>query len=72
ALMYSRGEIGLGEEFVHQSIIGTTFCSRIIEETNVNGYPGVVSEITGSAYITGSHQFFVDSRDPLKEGFLLG
>ncbi len=72
ALLHSRGEIGVGEEYVYQSIIGTTFRSRIIEETKVNGYPAIVPEITGSAYITGIHQFFVDRRDPLKEGFLLG
>ena len=71
ALLYARGEIGMGEEFVHESIIGTTFRSRIVQETNVNGYPAIVPEITGSAYITGTHQFFVDSRDPLKEGFIL-
>lgn len=71
ALMHSRGEIGVGEEFVYQSIVGTTFKSKIIEETSVDGYPAIIPEITGSAYITGSHQFFIDSRDPLKEGFLL-
>ncbi len=72
ALMHHRGEIGIDEEFVYQSIVGTTFKSRIIEETSVDGYPAIVPEITGSAYITGTHQFFIDARDPLKEGFLVG
>ena len=72
ALLHSKGEIGVGEEFVHQSIVGTTFRARIVEETSVDGYPAIIPEITGSAYITWTHQFFVDSRDPLKEGFILG
>ena len=72
ALLHSKGEIEVGEEFVHQSIVGTTFRARIVEETSVDGYPAIIPEVTGSAYITGTHQFFVDSRDPLKEGFILG
>lgn len=72
ALLHSKEEIEVREEFVYQSIIGTTFRSRIVEETSVNGYPAVIPEVTGSAYITGTHQFYVDQRDPLKEGFLLG
>lgn len=72
ALLHAQGRIGVGEEFVHQSILGTVFKSRIVEEGRVDGYPAIVPEVTGSAYLTGSHQFFIDSRDPLKEGFLLG
>ncbi|MCK4245769.1 proline racemase family protein, partial [Candidatus Bipolaricaulota bacterium] len=54
------------------SIIGTVFRARIAEETKVGDIPAVVPEITGSAYVTGIHQFVVDPDDPLKEGFLLG
>ncbi len=72
ALLHAQGRLGVGEEFIHESILGTVFRSRIIEESRVDGYPAVIPEVTGSAYLTGSHQFYVDSRDPLKEGFLLG
>ncbi|HHW19441.1 MAG TPA: proline racemase [Firmicutes bacterium] len=72
AVLYSKGEISIGEEFVHESIIGTIFRARIIAETEVAGFKAVVPEITGSAYITGIHQFVVDPDDPLKDGFLLG
>ncbi len=72
ALLHSKGEIDVGQEYIHESIIGTKFNAKIIEETSVNGYPAIIPEISGSAYITGVHQFFLDSRDPLKDGFLLG
>ncbi len=72
ALLHAQGRIGVGEEFIHESILGTVFRSRIVEESRVDGYPAIVPEVTGSAYLTGSHQFFIDPRDPLKEGFLLG
>ena len=70
ALLHAQGRIGIGEEFIHQSILGTVFSSRIVQEGRVDGYPAVIPEVTGSAYITGAHQFFIDPRDPLKEGFL--
>ena len=72
ALLHAQGRIGINEEFVHESILGTIFRSRIVEEGRVDGYPAIIPEVTGSAYLTGSHQFFIDPRDPLKEGFLLG
>ena len=70
ALLHAQGRIGVGEEFINESILGTAFKSRIVEEGRVDGYPAVIPEVTGSAYLTGSHQFFIDPRDPLKEGFL--
>ncbi len=70
ALLHSQGRIGVGEEFIHESILGTVFRSRIVEEGRVDGYPAVIPEVTGSAYMTGAHQFFIDPRDPLKDGFL--
>lgn len=72
AALYAKGEIGLNEEFVHESIIGTIFRSRIIGTTTVASCTAVIPQITGSAYVTGIHQFVVDPDDPLKEGFLLG
>ncbi|MEE8195405.1 MAG: proline racemase family protein, partial [Candidatus Bipolaricaulota bacterium] len=72
ATLYAKKEWKLGQQFIHESIIGTVFQARIVKETKVGDIPAVVPEITGSAYITGIHQFVVDPDDPLKEGFLLG
>jgi proline racemase len=72
ALLYEEGKIGCHEPFVHESILGTTFTGEIVEETTIkDNIKGVVPQITGSAYITGFNQLFVDEHDPYKHGFLL-
>jgi proline racemase len=72
ATLYTKGQLHLNEEFVYESIIGTLFFGRLIEETKIGEYPAVVPTIRGSAYITGIHQFVVDARDPFPGGFHLG
>lgn len=71
ALMYAKGELALDEVFVNESIIGSLFSARIIEETKVGSFSAVIAEISGSAHITGMNQLFIDPDDPLKDGFLL-
>ncbi|HHY37432.1 MAG TPA: proline racemase [Clostridia bacterium] len=72
ATLYAKGELKLGEEFVHESLIGTIFRAKAVEEAKAGPYSAVLPEVTGSAYVTGIHQFVVDPEDPLKNGFLLG
>jgi len=66
-----NGHLDLNEEFVHESIIGTTFRGKLVERTRVGGLEAFIPEITGSAFITGIHQFMIDPDDPLAEGFSL-
>jgi proline racemase len=72
ASLYARGELGLKEEFVHESFIGTLFRGRAVEEVKVGSYRAILPEITGSAYITGIQQFVLDPRDPFPAGFYVG
>ena len=72
AALYSRGKVKLGQEFVHESIIGTLFRSKILEVTEIKDIPAVVTEIKGRAFITGFNNLVLDPEDPLAEGFLLG
>ena len=71
ATLYAKGQLKVNEPFVYESIIGTMFKGRILEETKVGDYPAVIPEITGSAYITGFNHFTIDENDPVKYGFLL-
>lgn len=43
-----------------------------IAKTSFEGKKAVIPEITGSAHITGFHQFVIDKHDRLKDGFLIG
>jgi len=67
--------MGLGDTFVTESIIGTRFKGQVIAETQVGSgseeFPAVIPKVSGSAYITGYHQFVLDSEDPFPEGFRL-
>jgi len=67
----ARGQLALGEPFVHESIIGTTFTGVALERAQVGDYDGIVPSIEGWARVTGYNTIFVDEHDPLHRGFLL-
>ncbi len=71
AQLHARGELALHEDFVNESVIGTRFTGRLVEETTVAGVPAVVPEITGRAWITGMGQYLLDAEDPFPAGFAL-
>jgi proline racemase len=71
AQLHARGELGLGEAFVNESVIGTRFTGRLLEQTPVGALPGVVPEITGRAWITAMGQYLLDPADPFPQGFSL-
>ena len=72
ATLYRRGKIGIGEPFVYESFIGTTFKGVIKEEAKAGEIPAVIPQITGSAYLTGVSTYIIDNDDPLKYGFQVG
>jgi proline racemase len=58
-------------KLVHRGIVGTEFIAWIADRTEVAAVPAVVTEVEGSAHSTGWHEFVLDPRDPLPDGFLL-
>ena len=72
AALYAKGELGLKEPFVYESITGSLFTGEVFKEVEVDGKKGIIPKITGSAYITGLNSWLIDATDPLKDGFLLG
>lgn len=72
AALYAKGKIGIGEDFVYESFIGSRFKGVIKETTKVGDFDAVVPMITGSAYVTGEATYVIDSDDPLKYGFIVG
>jgi proline racemase len=61
----------VGEEMVNESIIGSRFTVRVLEDTEFGPFPAVVPEVGGSASITGRNEFFIDPDDALRDGFIL-
>lgn len=71
AMLYSKGELSINEEFNDESIIGTRFKGKLVNETQVGDFIAVNPTITSDAYITGIQQFVVDPDDPIKYGFVV-
>ncbi len=67
----AKGMLKPGEDFVHESIIGSLFTGRIEAETRVGDYPAIVPSVEGWAVMTGLNTIFVDDHDPFKHGFVL-
>lgn len=72
ATLHKWGEIGVGEEFIYESFIGSLFKGVIKETTKVADFDAVIPMITGSCYLTGVATYLIDSTDPLKYGFQVG
>jgi proline racemase len=71
AALHASGDLALGEPFVNESLIGTRFTGRLLEETRVGDLPAVIPEITGRAWVTGMGQYLLDAEDPFPAGFAL-
>lgn len=72
AVLHARGELDVGQPFVHEGPLGTTFTGHIVETTTVGDRPAIVPEITGTGWITGVSELVVDPTDPFPEGYTIG
>lgn len=72
AILHARGQLRVGERFIHKSIIGTEFECHIRGTTKVGDYDAVLPTIKGRAWITSFKQVVLDSTDPFPEGFRVG
>jgi len=71
ALFHHRGLMAVGATFTSQGLLGLSFTGRIAGVTEVEGRPAIVPEVTGTAHLTGTSQFWFDPHDPLRAGYLL-
>ncbi|HEX6141800.1 MAG TPA: 4-hydroxyproline epimerase [Geminicoccaceae bacterium] len=71
AQLAARGRLGLGDPFVHESIIGSLFEGRVEGLTSVGERAAIVPSVAGWARMTGLNTIFVDPRDPYAHGFQL-
>ena len=68
AVLDAMGMLPEDRPFVHEGLAGTLFRGRPVRRTIVGDHPAIVTEIEGSAWITGEHRFFLDEEDPFREG----
>jgi proline racemase/trans-L-3-hydroxyproline dehydratase len=68
AYLQAAGRLKPGEVYTNESLFETVFTGTLQESPPVGPFAAAVPVITGSAYLTGSHSFWLDPRDPLENG----
>ena len=71
AIHHARKELIIGETMSIESITGSVFHGKVIEEVAYGKHTAVIPEVLGTAHITGEHTFIIDPNDPMKDGFLV-
>ncbi|WP_028109798.1 4-hydroxyproline epimerase [Ferrimonas futtsuensis] len=69
AQLHAKGLLDTGEQYVHESIIGSQFIGRVEATTEVGPYPAIQPSIQGWARVTGHNTITVDDDDPYAFGF---
>jgi 4-hydroxyproline epimerase len=65
----AQGKLAVGDDFVHESIIGSLFRGRVESETIVGEHNAIIPSIEGWARVTGFNTLFIDDDDPYAHGF---
>jgi 4-hydroxyproline epimerase len=71
AQLAAKGRLKVGDDFVHESIIGSLFRGRVEAAATVGDRPAIVPSIAGWARVTGFNTLFIDDRDPFAHGFVV-
>ncbi len=69
AQWYAKGKLKPGQDFVHESIIGSKFIGRIETETTLAGKPAIIPSVEGWAMVYGYNNIIIDDDDPYAHGF---
>ena len=67
--MYAKGKLKVGEDFIHESFIGSKFTGKVEEETTLDGKLAIVPSIKGWAKVYGYNTIIIDDEDPYAHGF---
>ncbi|MGR3762141.1 4-hydroxyproline epimerase [Roseobacteraceae bacterium NS-SX3] len=71
AQLAAKGKLKPGDDFIHESIIGSLFNGRIEAAAEVAGKPAIIPSVAGWARMTGYNTIFIDERDPFAHGFVV-
>jgi 4-hydroxyproline epimerase len=69
AHLVHKGKLAVGDDFVHESYIGSRFIGRVEAAVDVGGVSGIIPSIEGSAIATGFNTIWIDREDPFWAGF---
>jgi 4-hydroxyproline epimerase len=70
AQLFAKGKLKVGEEFIHESFIGSTFVGKVESETMIGNQKAIIPSIKGWAKIYGQNTITIDTDDdPYAYGF---
>ena len=70
AQLHAKGKLKVGEDFIHESFIGSKFIGRVEKETVLGGKLAIIPSVKGWAKIYGHNTITIDSDDdPYAFGF---
>ena len=70
AQLHAKGKLKKGEDFIHESFIGSKFIGRVEEETSIGDIKAIVPSIQGWAKVYGYNNIIIDEDDdPYAFGF---
>jgi len=64
-LRHHEGDLDVGERYVAESVLGTTFEGRLRRRTRCDGRTAVVPAVTGTAHLVAKQTFLQDPEDPI-------
>ncbi|MEP0940524.1 MAG: proline racemase family protein [Rhizobiaceae bacterium] len=71
AVQHAKGDMKAGDRLLAKSIIGSEFEGEIVSQTQVGSRTAIIPRISGTAWITGTHQVMLDRTDPWPQGYRL-
>jgi 4-hydroxyproline epimerase len=69
AHLHAKGQLKVGDVFVHESYICSRFTGRVEAETEIGGQRAIIPSIEGSAIATGRNEIWIDDEDVFAHGF---
>ena len=69
AQWYAKDKLKIGQDFIHESYIGSQFIGRVVAETTLKGIPAIIPSIQGWARVYGHNTITIDDDDPYAHGF---
>ncbi len=69
AQLYAKGKLAVGDEYIHESFIGSKFTGKVEKAISLGDYKAMTPSIKGWARIYGHNTITIDEDDPYAFGF---
>ncbi len=69
AQLFAKGKLQVGEQYIHESFIGSKFIGKVESVTTLDGKTAIVPSVQGWAFVYGYNNIIIDGDDPYAHGF---